>query len=77
MRLRNGVWVHELEYEALRGLVATCRSAVDAKTPGTAEWNAVRDALYQVMHVWLDIEDADRAIRDLIKIEHELSEDEA
>lgn len=73
MRLKNGVWVHQLELEAFRRLVAVCTDAIDARTPNTADWMAVREALYEVKNVWLDIEDEDRAIRDLLGIEADLT----
>lgn len=73
MRLKNGVWIHQLELEAYRRLLKACQEAVDAKTPGTADWQYVRDAVYAVKNVWLDIEDEDRAIRDLLAIEEDLS----
>lgn len=74
MRLKNGVWIHQLELEAFRRLLRTCQDAVDARTPGTADWVAVREAVYDVKNVWLDIEDEDRAIRDLLAIEEDLSD---
>lgn len=73
MRLKNGVWVHQSELEAFRRLVRVCQDSVDAKTPGMADWAAVREALYDVKNAWLDIEDTDRAIRDLLAIEEDLS----
>lgn len=75
MRLKNGVWVHQTEYEALRRLVKICQTSVDAKTPGMVEWMAVREALYEVLNAWIDVEDEDRAIRDLKRLEQELSAD--
>lgn len=76
MRLKNGVWVHELELEAYRGLLAVCREAVDAKSPSAADWQAVREAVYRVVNVWLDIDDEDRAIRDLLAMEADLDASE-
>jgi hypothetical protein len=70
--LKNGVWVHALEYDALRRLVRVVQESIDAKTPGTAEWTAVREQLYEVLNVWLDVEDEDRTIKDLVRIEKEL-----
>lgn len=75
MRLKNGVWIHQLELEAFRRLLKVCQSSIDAKTPGTAEWQNVREAVYEVLNVWLDIEDEDRAIRELMKIEDDLTQD--
>jgi hypothetical protein len=72
--LRNGVWVHQTEYEALRKLVKVCQESVDAQTPGRAQWFAVRAAVYEVLNAWMDVEDEDRAIRDLIKIETEMED---
>lgn len=77
MRFKNGVWVHELELEAYRRLLATCRYAVDSGTVSTADWTAVREAVYAVLNVWIDIEDEDRVIRDLIKTESDLAEGSA
>lgn len=71
-RMRNGVWVHQTELEAYRGLLTTCRDAVDARTPSTADWQAVREAVYRCVNVWMDIDDEDRVIRDLIAIEADL-----
>jgi hypothetical protein len=73
MRLKNGVWVHQLELEAFRRLLRVCQDSVDAGTPSSANWHAVREAVYDVKNVWLDIEDADRAIRDLLALEEELT----
>lgn len=74
MRFKNGVWVHETELEAYRNLLRTCREAVDAQTPSSADWQAVRESVYRVMNVWMDIDDEDRAIRDLIRMESDLAE---
>lgn len=72
MRFKNGVWVHELELEAYRGLLAACRGAIDAGSPSAADWQSVREAVYRVINVWMDIDDEDRVIRDLLKTEAEL-----
>lgn len=72
MLLKNGIWVHQTEYEALRRLVKTCQTAIDAKTPSSADWQAVREAVYDVLNAWIDVEDADRAIRDLMALKESL-----
>lgn len=74
MRMKNGVWVHQTELEAYRNLLAVCRDSVEAATPGRAEWQNVREAIRRVLNVWLDIEDEDRAIRDLLAMESDLVE---
>lgn len=74
LKLRNGVWVHQTEYEALRRLVKVCQESVDAQTPGRAQWFAVREAVYEVLNAWMDVDDEDRAIRDLIKMETEMEQ---
>lgn len=70
--LKNGVWVHELEWESLSNLVEVCKLAVDAKTPSTVEWQLVREALYNVKASSLDVDLEDRIIKSLVRIEEEL-----
>lgn len=70
--LRNGVWVHEIEWAAVRRLI----DAVEHEIQSNRACLRINDAYWAWRNSEMDIEESTRTIRSLTNLISELTTDE-